>query len=108
MRRSKDVASLLHSLAILSQTCTNATAKYCSEMRAKCEADIRLLEDETKFTKAYFVLASDNMNNESVMQDDQQVEFKSGVENERTKRGYDVPSYEQLAASLVQLDRMNL
>lgn len=108
MRRSKDVASLLHSLAILSQTCTSATAKYCSEMRAKCETDIRLFEDEAKFTKAYFALANDNTNNECVMQDDQQMEYKSGMDNDRTKRGYDVPSYEQLAASLVQLDRMHL
>lgn len=98
---------MLHSLSLLSQACSDATAKYCSEMRAKCERDIHLFEDEATFTKAYFVLAGNNMNNESVLQEEQYVEYKNDADRNRTKGGYDVPSYEQLAASLVQLDRMN-
>lgn len=77
-------------------------------MRVKCERDIHLFEDEAAFTKAYFVLAGGSMNNEGVLQEEQCTEYRSDVDKDKTKGGYDVPSYEQLAASLVQLDRMNL
>ena len=103
MRRFKDVASLLHSLAIMSQTCSHDATRYCSEMRRKCETDIQLFEDEGMFCRAYFALAS----NDGATQEEQRVYNKNDVSNEGAKAGYDVPSYEQLAASLVQLDRPN-
>jgi hypothetical protein len=103
MRRFKDVASLLRSLAIMSQGCSDEVAKCYSEMRTKCEKDIHLFEDEAMFCKAYFVLPS----HEHVIQEEQRMDFRNAVDKEGKGGGYEVPSYEQLAASLAQIDKSN-
>ena len=74
-------------------------------MRAKCENDIRFFEDEAMFIKSYFMLARNEMTDERAVQEDCHREMKNGIGQDMTTNGYNVPSYEQLAASLVQLDR---
>lgn len=88
----------------MSQACSDGVAKCYSGMRTKCEKDIHLFEDEAMFCKAYFALS----NNEHVIQEEQRTDFRSDVDKEgRGGGGYEVPSYEQLAASLAQIDKSN-